>query len=33
MLNPNPADALESSISAEMIHEYDLYKQKAVENT
>lgn len=26
LLDPNTADALESSISAEMIHEYDLYK-------
>jgi len=30
LLNPNPTDALESDISSEMIHEYDLYKQKAV---
>lgn len=28
MADPNPDDALESNIAAEMKHEYDLFKQK-----
>ncbi|KAL4469643.1 hypothetical protein ABPG74_004896 [Tetrahymena malaccensis] len=32
MLHPNPLDALESNIAAEMNHEYDLYKQKCLQH-
>ncbi|KAL4472088.1 hypothetical protein ABPG72_001086 [Tetrahymena utriculariae] len=32
MLHPNPIDALESNIAAEMNHEYDLYKQKCLQH-
>lgn len=32
MLHPNPDNALESNIGAEMRHEYELYLKKALEH-